>query len=79
MNDLIKRHSSAGDVHDVIHPQMKNKIVGKVILIELQADEAKDLIHLHIFEKAGDFDHLPILSINTRILHLCTGFCAGGV
>jgi len=45
---------------------MKNKIVGKVILIELQADEAKDLIHLHIFEKAGDFDHLPILSINTH-------------
>ena len=64
MNDLIKRHSSAGDVHDVIHPQMKNKIVGKVILIELQADEAKDLIHLCFFKRPVAFDHPPIPSIN---------------
>ena len=55
-----------GDVLEVIHPQTKNQIGGKDILIELQADEAKDLIHLHIFKKAGDFDRPPILSINTH-------------
>ena len=48
-----------GDILEVIHPQMKNKIVGKVTLIELQADETKDLIHLHIFKMAGDFDCPP--------------------
>ena len=66
MNDLIKRHSSVGDILEVIHPQTKNKIVGKVTLIELQANETKDLIHLRIFKKAGDFDHPPIPSINTH-------------
>ena len=62
MNHIIKRYSSVGDIVEVIHPQAEGNVIGKIMRVETE-----DIIHLHIFKKAGEVNrHLQVPRLNTH-------------